>query len=171
MREGLFELPLSELWNTDAVPEKITAVTNAASRLYQDSRGAIWVAPLAYEGAFARVMGGAVEHFGAHTSALFPVSGRVFGFVEGPDGILYISSSSGVFCYDGKEFSSLQASPDRLSPTGPTTTAYRDSAGVLWCGTENGLFRYDGRTWMPLDEEDGLSGPEVRCVIEDNNGD
>ncbi len=51
---------------------------------------------------------------------------------------------------------------------------FQDSAGFMWFGTEDGLNRYDGYSFTLFssnpDDSSTLSGPSVRSIFEDNDG-
>ena len=169
--DGLYRVPLQNVWRSNAVAEKMTGVTNGVGTIYQDAHGAIWTAARFREGPISRLRGNQVQSFSVATTAGGLPSDLVRCFQEGSDGLLYVGTGAGLVRYDGKQFSGLQGTPDRPIPAGDIMCIFRDSGGVLWFASDSGLYRYDGTTWSYLDEEDGLTSSFVLTVIQDQKGD
>ena len=170
---GLYRIPLDDIFKNEAVAEKVAGVTNYIGVIYQDSKGAIWggAAPRARDEPIVRVRGSEVQYFSTESTAGGLPSSRVLCFQEGADGMLYVGTVGGLARYDGKQFSTLQATSDRPVPAGVVYQIYRDSDNVLWFASDSGLYRYDGIAWSVLDQEDGLLQTAVQTIIQDKAGD
>ena len=169
--EGLYRVRLQDMWTSNAVAEKVAAVTNWVGTIYQDDQGAIWTAGRYHDDPISRLRGTEVQYFSAATTGGGLPSDRVRCFQEGLDGYLYVGTAAGLARYDGKQFSSLQGTADRPVPAGFIRRIIRDSGDVLWFASDSGLYCYDGIAWSCLDEEDGLPASSVNTVIQDQKGD
>jgi signal transduction histidine kinase/DNA-binding response OmpR family regulator/ligand-binding sensor domain-containing protein len=168
---GLYHIPVQDMWNSNAVAEKVAGVTNIVGTIYQDAQGAIWTAPRFRPGSISRLSGGQVENFSSESTGRGLPSESVRCFQDGPDKYLYLGTGAGVARFDGKQFTSLEGTADRPVPGGNVWHILRDAGGILWFASDSGLYRYDGITWSILDEEDGISGSMVNTVVQDKAGD
>ena len=77
----------------------------------------------------------------------------------GNDGVIWFGTSSGVSCYDGKEFTSLTTEDG--SGHNCVVAIYGDPDGVIWFGTGDwqsdggGVSRYDEKTFTDFTTRDG----------------
>ena len=90
------------------------------------------------------------------------------------DGVIWFSTSSGVSCYDGKEFTNL-TTEDGLGHN-CVVAIYGDPDGVIWFGTGDwqsdggGVSRYDGKTFTNFTTRDGLAYDRVTAIHHDADG-
>ncbi len=95
-------------------------------------------------------------------------------------GFIWIGTEDGLNRYDGTGFEILRHRQDEPSSSpleGAIEALYVDQARHLWIGMRTGGFsRYDPATdnfkhyLQGADDLDGLSGQEVRCIIQDRAG-
>jgi ligand-binding sensor domain-containing protein len=98
--------------------------------------------------------------------------GRVNGFTETSDGLLWAATDHGLWYYDqGVEIWCVRQIPG-LSSSAAINAVFTDASGSLWIGTyDHGVFIKDlAGSWLSLDTADGLSGMDVRAIIQDQLG-
>jgi len=93
------------------------------------------------------------------------------GMAQTPDGVLWISSYSGLVSYDGHRFTAV---PRDTLPTLSDAMMLEvrvDSRGVLWVGSDKGVARLEDGQWTVFGRDKGF--PEegmVHRIEEDRNG-
>jgi ligand-binding sensor domain-containing protein len=164
--QGLYRVPLRNIWSADAVTTRVEGVTNYVGTIYEDSRGAVWTAARYRSDPISRITGNQVQHFSTRTTEGGLPSDEVWCFQEAPDGTLYIGTGAGLARYDGKQFRTMEGTTDRPVPAGRIFNMLRDRADVLWFASDTGLYRYDGIAWSSLEEEDGLGSTVVETITQ-----
>ena len=147
----------------DTTPELIHAAKNVF-RLYEDSKGDVWISAWSGSGRWERSSGRFQELFNS-----VPTS-----FREDREGNLWIGHwGSGLSRYrNGQEEWII---PDG-APTGSLLSLFLDHAGRIWAGsTHAGLLRFDSPaaghpSYRAYTTKQGLSSDDVRAVTEDHFG-
>jgi ligand-binding sensor domain-containing protein/two-component sensor histidine kinase len=155
---------------------------NIVLRLFEDSRGDIWIAAPGDVGGLSRWERASetLHHYTAKDGLpFFAVSyadSYVISFAEDRAGALWIgfSSSGGLVRYRDGRFTLFTAN-DGL-PAGSIRNLFVDSVGRLWVPTtRGGLCRIDNPeaehpTFSTYTTADGLASNSVKCVTEDHWG-
>jgi ligand-binding sensor domain-containing protein len=146
--------------------------TQAAGSIYQDAQGTLWATQRAGRvgKGLMRLQGTNLVLFTMATTTNGLSSDNVNCFGEGPDGLLYIGTESGLARYDGKGFVTVERKKDQAVPASNIRATYRDKDRVLWFATDAGVTRYDGITWSSLDESDGLAAVNTTTITQDREG-
>ena len=150
--------------------QAIGGIAELVAAIYQDTQGAIWFANRFNPAGFYRIQGTNLVRFFMATTEQGVPSDSVRCFAEGPDGLLYVGTDSGLARYDGKRFTTLERTTDRAVPVSDVLNIFHDKEGVLWFGTDVGVTRYDGIAWSPLDESDGLAALRTATITQDREG-
>jgi ligand-binding sensor domain-containing protein len=125
-----------------------------------DNQNGVWVG--SEKNGLAYFNGVSWRHFGQEEGLKnSEINALYFDEKEG----LIIGTTSGLFQYDGKRFSSFQ-SFERLR----INRIKKDAHGRLWVATVVGLHLRDKGTWQVLTREDGLSNNDIRDVLFDRDG-
>ena len=146
--------------------------------IFQDARGAIWTGTGpslfgsggSWQDGILRIQGTNISRFTTENTQGGLPSDSVRSFNEGSDGAVYFGTDAGVARFDGQRFTTLERTADRPVPIAETRNILRDKEGVLWFAADSGVARYDGITWAALDDSDGLASPDVRTVVQDQEG-
>jgi signal transduction histidine kinase/DNA-binding response OmpR family regulator/ligand-binding sensor domain-containing protein len=168
--QGLYRVPLKDIWNSNATSVRVEGVTNYIGTIYEDSRGAIWTAARYRSDTISRILGADIQHFSPQTTGGGLPSGEVWCFQEAPDGRIFIGTGAGLASFDGKQFRAIEGTSDRPVPAGRIFSILRDRQDVLWFASETGLYRYDGVAWSSLAEEDGLASTMVETITQAQDG-
>lgn len=160
------------------------------THLFSDSHGYVWIGMK--NGGISRYNphSGTFETFlhdpkdpkslGNHFIAINIYGIPTTGFLEDPNGRIWIGTRDGLGCYDYSQKAFLRfvhkaGSPETILP-GTVSVMYIDRKGQLWAGTDHGLSRYDNdtRTFINFpcrpDNPDGLSDSFVTAIVEDSIG-
>lgn len=87
--------------------------------------------------------------------------------VQTSDGYIYIGTYTGLYRYDGKNFTLI----DTDKGINNVRALFIDSRDRLWVGTnDNGAAVYDNGELRFYGRKDGLSSDSVRCFCEDSRG-
>jgi len=104
------------------------------------------------------------------------LSATAFRFQQDDRGRLWITTSEGVACFDGAQFTHF-TTEDGL-PYNGTGPIVRGLDGTLWWGTDGyhaegpqGLVRYDGTQFEVFTQADSLAGPGILALALAGNGD
>ena len=162
-----------------AVPTVYTTkdglVQDNINRLFEDSRGDIWIAPFIPGREVLTRWDRASGRF--HTYAPedgVPAFNAASSFYEDPRGVLFITlRDGGIVRYDGQRFR-LLSEADGL-PAGNIGGAFGDRAGRLWCWTARGVYRIDDPSATRLEPvfvatPTQLNGGTFGPVIQDRAG-
>ncbi len=139
-------------------------------RILEDKEGNIWFGGRSNEGVF--------RYDGKSITNLKPMDlfqpgpkpkAHNWGWpqLQDKNGNIWFSNWGGVYCYDGKTFTSFTAS-DGLTIGGAITRIIEDRNGNLWFGSAGGLSRYDRKSFTGF--KDGLINPWIWTILEDKNG-
>ena len=91
---------------------------------------------------------------------------KVLSMHEDRDGNLWFGTPAGVYRYDGKSFSTIEALAGQL-----IVSIIQDRAGHLWFASRGGgVSHYDGQVCQVLTRMDGLPDNVVHHIFEDNQG-
>jgi signal transduction histidine kinase/ligand-binding sensor domain-containing protein len=145
------------------------------NRLFEDSRGDIWIAPfIPRREVLTRWdrASGRFQTYGPEDGV--PAFNAATGFYEARRGVLFFTlRDGGIVRYDGTGFR-LLSEADGL-PAGNVGGAFGDRAGRMWCWTTRGIYRIDDPTAArlvpvfvatPAQLNGGTFGP----VVEDRAG-
>lgn len=137
---------------------------NTVQSVYQTRDGALWVGT---GGGLVRFDG--TRFVGFESSPVPELAARpVFGFMEDPQGRLWIGHTRGAARYHQGRF---EAAFGADLTAGRRVWAFAQAAdGAVWAATENGLVRWlDGSTRV-YGEADGLPTNRLRALAFDNEG-
>ncbi len=84
------------------------------------------------------------------------------------DGTVWLSSTDGLYRYDGYRWKRYTTS-DGL-PSGFVRTVLVTSQGKLWVGTDKGAGEFDGSHFRTYGSEKKLAGPSIRRIRQDPDG-
>jgi signal transduction histidine kinase len=87
------------------------------------------------------------------------------GFVELQDGRIWCATAERIWQFDGRDWSEIRRGFDRINSL---VRARRD--GSIWLASEGGLYRFIQGSWVENGIEEGLPGPLVRGLHEDQRG-
>ena len=145
-------------------PKKIYDIPRGVFRLYEDSRGNIWIGGWNFSGRWQRSSG--------QFQSVFPHEPTAFR--EDRAGNLWTGHwGSGLSRWRQDRLEWII--PDSV-PTGSILSILLDHAGRIWAGTTRaGLLRFDDPaaehpTYRAYSTKDGLSSNNVRAVVEDHFG-
>lgn len=93
-----------------------------------------------------------------------PAPEGVTAFVEQPDGKVWCAARDRLWETDGKSWTDLPRSFDRVN------ALLRARDGVIWAAVNSGCQRLFQRTWLEHGTEEGLQGGAVRDLLEDVRG-
>lgn len=149
--------------------------TNEIFRLYEDSRGDIWISTLGRDEAVLTRWERASETFHPYSPADGIFDHAPTAFAEDTAGNVWIGFyKGGLLRYRAGRFTQLTAA-DGL-PGGLVRTIYLDHAGRLWVTTsEGGVARLDDPaaehpSFVVYNTEQGLASNQATCVNEDRWG-
>lgn len=95
------------------------------------------------------------------------VSDIVWTLAQDREGKIWMGTSNGLICYDGKKFTTYSEADGLLS--GRVTSLYADKKGRLWIGNRVGLnYFYEGKIYTVSNA--GINGGNIRCIIPDKDG-
>jgi len=98
-------------------------------------------------------------------------TGDVYGFLDSPDGGIWVASDSGLLVWRKGTPKALERYPDPLLSQG-LRRMFRDREGNYWVGTSGrGVLKFDGHSWSTLNTADGLIHDEVDAIGQDERGD
>jgi PAS domain S-box-containing protein len=97
----------------------------------------------------------------------FPRFGQAFGIPQDAEGMLWVATSNGTFCFDPE---TLQADPKSIAlPGSLIRSIYRGQEDKLWFGTfGDGFFKFKGRLITKLKKEEGLRGKTFMSLFKDS---
>jgi signal transduction histidine kinase/ligand-binding sensor domain-containing protein len=150
-------------------------ISNTIFRLFEDSRGDMWLSFLAGKNNLAR-WERKTGKFQAYTTAdNLPAESAPTAFAEDKQGNVWIGFySGGAARYRDGKFQLFSARAD--FPTGLINSIYCDRSGRIWIATSNsGVLRYDNPAedeprYTTLNVKNGLSSNQANCITEDNFG-
>jgi ligand-binding sensor domain-containing protein/two-component sensor histidine kinase len=152
-------------------------VSNDVFRLYQDSRGDIWIATFseARSGITRWERGAETFHHYGEAAGLPPRTPTPCAFTEDRAGNLWVGFDAAVLARfrDGR-FTLF--TPDQGLPAGMIYDLYLDHAGRLWiASTVGGLARVDDTSarqprFVSYTTAQGLSSNSINCITEDRYG-
>lgn len=96
-------------------------------------------------------------------------SGEITSIVQTDDDYIWVGSHTGLFRFDGNEFT-LFKNDTRFNSI---TALYTDSRGLLWIGTNNnGIACYNPtqKSFHFFTTAEGLSSNTIRCITSDDSG-
>ncbi|HEY5914095.1 MAG TPA: two-component regulator propeller domain-containing protein [Verrucomicrobiae bacterium] len=95
----------------------------------------------------------------------------VHAIAQTPDGYLWVGTRGGLARFDGVRFTAVD-DPDASGLAHAWVTALAVSRdGTLWIGTEGlGVFRFRESRYTRLSQFNGLPSDQVRCLLEDGDG-
>jgi two-component system response regulator AtoC len=137
------------------------------SRLFEDSRGILWMVCF-------HTGGGGLSCYDGKTLINYTMedglpSDSANSMVEDDDGNLWIGTGWGLCRFDGEKFitySNKQGLPDFVHQY-----SAKDSSGQLWFGSFNsGLYRYDGKHFQWLTTADGLPSNSISKLVPQPDG-
>jgi len=139
--------------------------------MFEDRKGHLWFGTNVY----------GLMHYNGDTLRYYDQKdglggGRVNGFIEDKDGILWIATYKGLSKYDGQRFSNLDSSDGLIDSYVSCLELTRD--GKLWIGTSEGISIFDGHSFTDFevpqvavpDTSTRLSYKMIRCIEEDRQG-
>jgi ligand-binding sensor domain-containing protein len=91
-------------------------------------------------------------------------SNNITDIETAPDGVVWISTTSGVSSYENGTFNHY-SSEDGLN-SDSVNTIFIDSTGTKWFGTQKGISKYNGTSWNSLTTKDNLPFSEVTTLTE-----
>jgi ligand-binding sensor domain-containing protein/two-component sensor histidine kinase len=152
-------------------------ISNDVFRLYQDSRGDIWIATFSEAGSgitrWERATG-RLHHYG-EADGLPRRTSIAYAFMDDRSGNLWIGLETDALARfrDGR-FTVF--TPDQGLPPGKIQNLYLDHAGRLWMASSvSGLVRLDDTSadrpqFITYTTMDGLSSNSINCITEDGYG-
>ncbi|MFC1712926.1 two-component regulator propeller domain-containing protein [Candidatus Poribacteria bacterium] len=155
--------------------EAITTPYGYISLLFEDSRGRLYIGGSVWAG--GGMGGGGLSHYDMdkpghlydHTTEGGLVVDSVISLVEDDSGNLWIGTSQGLYCYDGKQFA-LYGKEQGLSCLDHRCST-KDANGQLWFGTlGGGIYRHDGRYFQMLTVMDGLPSNSITGLVPQSDG-
>ena len=180
--EGLIRYPkLTSLDQITSAPPKAIYTTrdglpsNEVFRLFEDTRGDIWISTIGTSNGALTRWERATETFHPYTLGDGIPATAPTAFCEDASGNLWIGFyTGGLLRYSGGRFTAF-TSADGV-PQGFVRGIYRDHAGRLWVATgEGGVARLDDPAAehphiIAYSTAEGLSSNQATCVTEDNWG-
>ncbi|HVF91069.1 MAG TPA: two-component regulator propeller domain-containing protein [Blastocatellia bacterium] len=149
--------------------------TNEIFRLFEDSRGDIWISTIQHADAMLTRWERATGSFHQYRPSSGVFDSAPSAFCEDAAGNLWIGFfTGGLSRYRDGRFTSF-SQPDGLPP-GLVRALYVDRAGRLWVGTaDGGVARIDDPsaqrpTFITYTTAHGMSSNQVTCVTEDQQG-
>ncbi|HVE56665.1 MAG TPA: two-component regulator propeller domain-containing protein [Pyrinomonadaceae bacterium] len=182
--DGLQRYPpvgkLEDLVNTEPLKTYTTKdglFTNEIFRLFEDSRGDIWISTIGNVADTVMRWERATDTFhGFTTKDNFPARNGPTAFGEDRAGNIWIGFYSGGLIRYRAGKAEVFTAADNL-PAGYIHNIFTDSAGRIWVATSaGGVVRFDDPTsaekpvLTTLTTRDGLSSNQATCVTEDNFG-
>jgi ligand-binding sensor domain-containing protein/signal transduction histidine kinase len=151
--------------------------TNGVFRLFEDSRGDIWISTIGSVVDTAMRWNRATDTFQGFTARdNFPENNGPTAFGEDRAGNIWIGFYAGGLIRYRAGKAEVFTAADRL-PAGYIHNIFTDSAGRVWVATSGGgVVRFDHPTseekpvLTNLTTRDGLSSNQATCVTEDNFG-
>jgi signal transduction histidine kinase/ligand-binding sensor domain-containing protein len=121
------------------------------NRLFEDSRGDIWIAPFIPGRDILTRWDRASGRFHTYSPADgVPAFNAATGFFEDRHGVLLFTlRDGGIARWDGRRFQMLSEADG--VPAGNIGGAFRDRGGRLWCWSARGLYRIDNPNALPLE--------------------
>jgi len=80
---------------------------------------------------------------------------------------LWLGTSSGLMCFDGKNFSYFNINKDVNS--NQIRSIYQDRESNMWFGTNNGLYKYRDKSFTTFDKIAGLGNSFIFQIFRDSN--
>jgi DNA-binding NtrC family response regulator len=155
--------------------EAIPTPYGMTHRLFEDSQGRVYIGGRVWVG--GGMGGGGLSHYDSDKPGClynYTMEGgllvdSVMSIVEDDSGNLWIGTSQGLYCYDGKQFALYGREQGLSCPAHQWST--KDANGQLWFGTlGGGIYRYDGKHFQMLTTMDGLPSNSVTGFVPQSDG-
>jgi ligand-binding sensor domain-containing protein len=159
-------------WNIEAKSYEVFRHTDgmpgySGSDILTDSQGGIWVrwAHPTYRGyGVSRYLNGSWSHYNASDGLADDI---VNDMTAAPNGKIWVSTPSGISCFDGEAWTTYTTSDGLPSNDVGVITAGND--GSIWAHTDEGAASFDGSGWL-AHEYGPLRNVNVRDIIVTQNG-
>jgi signal transduction histidine kinase/ligand-binding sensor domain-containing protein len=144
---------------------------NPIMRLVFDREGTLWAATYGGISRLDRTTGNFITYTPEKENTI-----QYQEIKEDSQGNLWLGAQSGLHRFDPRtgQFTIYAHDPDDLRSLSDNrvNSLHFDHSGGLWVGTQNGLDRFDQATgtFKAYNEQDGLAGDVVSCILEDDHG-
>jgi streptogramin lyase len=144
---------------------------NPIMRLIFDHEGTLWAATYGGISRFDRSSGNFITYTPEKENTI-----QYQEIKEDARGKLWLGAQSGLHRFDPQtgQFTVYAHDPEdsRSLSDNRVNSVHFDHSGDLWVGTQNGLDRFDPTTgtFKTYNEQDGLAGDVVSCILEDDRG-
>ena len=95
-------------------------------------------------------------------------SSAIHSVYEAADGMMWVGTSTGIACFDGRSFRRIE------NPDGPLHTEVRSiietPIGTLWFATKHGLYQYANKRFRHYTTDDGLPASDVLSLAKSESG-
>jgi signal transduction histidine kinase/ligand-binding sensor domain-containing protein len=154
LREGLFRVRKQVITTYSKVDGLLD---NNVYPIFEDRNGGVWIGT---------------------TKGVFKYQNGAFTFIKGSEnfyvdslgedasGRLLVSFGSSVFVLEENQFRTIYRGQDYV----PIWAIYTDQENALWLGTEQGLVRLKDGLTTTFTTKEGLTGNNVKVMIDDQNG-
>ncbi|WPP52257.1 two-component regulator propeller domain-containing protein [Catalinimonas niigatensis] len=100
---------------------------------------------------------------------VLPEFGRTFKLTQDSEGMIWVGTSDGTFCFDPEKQKIDHKS--RAFDGSVINNIYKDHEGNLWFGSfGDGFYKFKGRLFTKLRQEEGLKGKTFMAVMKDSQG-
>jgi signal transduction histidine kinase/ligand-binding sensor domain-containing protein len=152
--------------------DSTTLCSGVIYHLLVDGQGTLWAAT--WDGLCQ--LDSSTNRFTNYTPAPESRGLNYYAIAQAPDGALWLGGNLGLHRYDPKTktFTVYSHNPEDPASIGDdhVNAVFFDHSGTLWVGTQNGLDKFEPvtRRFKSYDQQYGISGTVVSCILEDSRG-